>query len=66
MNYRDPETLDFYIKVDPKEVKPRVCLSCQRKFESEHKFNRVCPNCKNSAKYISSSDIEVSAGVNIY
>ena len=28
----------------------RICLGCQRKFESKHKFNRLCPLCKESIK----------------
>jgi len=29
-----------------KELKPKIkCLSCGNKFESQHKFNRICPSC---------------------
>ena len=25
----------------------RTCLRCERRFDSLHKFNRICDNCKN-------------------
>jgi hypothetical protein len=29
----------------------RVCLMCLRKFQSEGRHNRICPNCKGSPEY---------------
>ena len=28
-------------------VKSRICLKCDKKFKSAHKFNRMCRKCKN-------------------
>lgn len=30
-----------------KDVAKRKCLSCDKDFLSEHKFNRICMSCKN-------------------
>ena len=46
MEYSPDWNLDYYVKVDLKDVKPRTCLCCQKEFKSKHKFNRVCGNCK--------------------
>lgn len=37
--------------LDP-DSKVRICLGpdCGREFQSAHKFNRLCPKCKASAK----------------
>lgn len=32
-------------------IKKRVCLSCDRIFLSEGKFNRICKNCKKLPEY---------------
>jgi len=31
----------------------RTCLRCDREFESDGIYNRICPNCKNSNANIS-------------
>ena len=50
--YSDPHVLDYYVRTNPKEVKDRMCLCCQRDFKSRHKFNRMCPKCKEINKSV--------------
>lgn len=28
-----------------KDIQKRVCLRCGKKFNSQHKHNRICPKC---------------------
>ena len=33
-----------------KDIRNRVCLSCQKSFKSSNKFNRMCKICKASLR----------------
>jgi hypothetical protein len=54
-------SVDTYKKRENrKDFKQRICLSCQREFESKHKFNRLCHICKESIKEMVFKDICLS------
>lgn len=43
------KTLEKAEGIDPQNndiSASRRCLTCQKNFKSEHKFNRICPKCK--------------------
>ena len=37
---------DIPLRTPKHKKKKRDCLSCHTKFESHHKFNRICETCK--------------------
>jgi hypothetical protein len=44
------------------EAAQRLCLSCLKEFKSKHKHNRICSNCMELNKGISSKHYGISAG----
>jgi len=56
---------DEYLNiVDPVQIARRICLSCMREFESEHKFNRICKSCKEHQIRTKDYSINIKIGDN--
>ena len=57
MTDQDPSHPLEYVK---KTKTIRICLACQKEFESRHKFNRICESCKKMGKKIYDKEYDIN------